>query len=104
MHRILLVLRPSASFFCCVAQASSSQCSRLHYVTHRLALGEEGLEDMIAAEKKIVGHSIFANTSSLAVLAMPVMDFEEGAQANGTANQLVQNDPTVRKHLQVCTC
>lgn len=76
-------------------------CSRLHYVTHRLALGEEGLRDLIAAENKILGHSVFANTSSLAVLGMPVMDFEEGAQTNGAATLMLQNDPVVRKHLQV---
>jgi hypothetical protein len=44
---------------------------------------------------------VFANTSSLAVLAMPVMDFEEGAQTNGAANGLLKNDPVVRRHLQV---
>lgn len=73
-------------------------------MTHRLALGEDGLRDLIAAETHILGHSVFANTSSLAVLAMPVMDFEESAQTNGAANHMLQNDPIVRKHLQVGVC
>jgi hypothetical protein len=76
-------------------------CSRLHYVTHRLALGEDGLRDLIAAESKIFGHSVFENTSSLAVLSVPVMEWEEGAQTNSSANCMLQNDPVVRKHLQV---
>ena len=73
-------------------------------MTHRLALGEEGLRDLIASETRILGHSVFANTSSLAVLAMPIMDFEESDQASGAANHMLQNDPVVRKHLQVGSC
>jgi hypothetical protein len=76
-------------------------CSRLHYVSHRLALGEDGLRDLIAAECKILGHSVFANSSNLAALAVPVMDWEEGTQTNSAANHILQNDPVVLKHVQV---
>jgi hypothetical protein len=44
---------------------------------------------------------VFSNTTNLADLAAPVMDWEVGAQTNSAANHKLQNDPIVIKHVQV---
>jgi hypothetical protein len=79
-----------------------SVCSRLHYVTHRLALGTEGLKELVAAEKKLLGVSEFENSSTLAVFAIPTLDFEEGGH-NGNQNLmlLMAKDHLVREHIKV---
>eukprot|EP00892_Ulva_mutabilis_P003499 jgi/Ulvmu1/1520/UM011_0250.1 len=77
--------------------------TRLHYVTHRLALGQSGMKELVAAEKKILGHSSIEDSANLSVFAIPVMDFEEGGLHSTTsriAGSLLANDPLVLKHTQ----
>lgn len=77
---------------------------RLHYVTHRLALGQSGMKELVAAERKILGHSSLGESANLAVFAVPVMEFEEGGlngASSRAAGSIIANDPLVIKHSQV---
>ena len=75
-------------------------CSRLHYVTHRLALGVDGIKELVATEKRLLGRSEFADSSNLAVFAVPTMAFEE-SRKNGPNSQHMQDDEVVRRHIEV---
>jgi hypothetical protein len=77
-------------------------CSRLHYVTHRLALGYDGLRELVAVEKRVLGHSEFSDSSNLAVFAVPTLEFEDDSQI-GSALTHMNEDAVVQKHLQVCS-
>jgi hypothetical protein len=78
-------------------------CSRLHYVSHRLALGTEGLKELIAAQKKVLGASEFENSSNLAVFAVPTLDFEESGQnGNQSVMLLMAKDRLVKERITVC--
>ena len=78
--------------------------SRLHYVTHRLALGEDGLKKLIELERQIIGHSQFSDASNLSVLQMPTLDFEAeyvDYRKMPTSKRVKNMDPEVRKHFEV---
>lgn len=77
-------------------------CSRLHYVTHRLALGYDGLRELVAVEKRLLGHSEFADSSNLAVFAVPTLEFEGDSRSDPALTHM-NEDEVVQKHLQVCS-
>lgn len=62
------------------------------------------MKELVAAEKKILGHSSIEESANLAVFAVPVMEFEEGGlhtSASRIAGSIIANDPLVLKHTQV---
>lgn len=62
------------------------------------------MKELVAAEKKILGHSSLGESANLAVFAVPVMEFEEGGPhgpSSRTAGSMIASDPLVLKHTQV---
>jgi hypothetical protein len=79
---------------------------RLHFVTHRLALGHNGLKELVAAERRIFGFSELDDSATLSVFDMPVMDFEKGGMLTSSlsivAHTLCTQDSLVKGHIEVC--